>query len=407
MKGVIFAIACALSQRPLRVSDPVVPSAYATPLPALNKAQLPPRNIQVDPSTTGVNPIRSHNSFDLSGIFSRMDPDIKDEDDEPYDNNAGLHTVPLAPSKASSMTEEKKDMKVGISLSSIPTLPESALRDLETLHKLEANAEEALRNDQMLKFDKIQREILLYQPRILIPELCKHKVVHSAVQDAAKRIHDRLSEEELGRDHREHVWISSGTPDPNVLKFSSENSWDPKSQPKLLPHELQNESTLKPEINCNGAHIWFKLQNLLDLGYAYLKKATIPHSNADNNVDPDRMTIIGYQLFFLAAMIHLERSLGPKTESLHLLYLIRDAEYETGTSDLVKDCLGRFDRDLTAKALRYKLEPEPEKRWERGPREGLSLRKKALKGRQDRRKRKIAYRAEVEASGSGRAGHDE
>ncbi|KAG6818344.1 hypothetical protein H0H93_005710 [Arthromyces matolae] len=378
----------------------------ATPLPALNKAQLPPRNIQVDPSTTGVNPIQSHNSFDLSGISSRMNPDIKDEDDEPYNNNVGLHTVPLAPSKASSIPEEKKDMKVGTPLSSIPTLPESALRDLETLHKLETDAEEALRNDQMLKFDKIQHKILLYQPRILIAELCKHRVVHSAVQDAAKQIHDRLSEEELDRDHKKYVRIYSGTPDPNVLKFSSENSWDPKSHPKLLPHELQNESTLKPDVNCNGAHIWFKLQHLLDLGYAYLKKATTPHSNGDNNVNPDRMTIIGYQLFFVAAMIHLDRSLGPKTESLHLLYLIRDAEYETGTSEWVKDCLGRFDRDLTAEALRHKLEPDPRKRWERGPRKGLSRREKALKDRHDRRQRKIAHRAEAGASRSGRAEHE-
>ncbi|KAG6835311.1 hypothetical protein H0H93_002843 [Arthromyces matolae] len=333
-----------------------------------------------------------------------MDPHIKDEEEEPHDNSVGPPRVSLP--ESSLPDKEKKEVE--IALSSIPTLPETALHDLETLRQLEADAEKALGNDQILKFEEIQREIISYTPSPL-SDRYKGKVVHSAVQDAAKQIHDRLSREEWGRDPKVYVRISSGTHDPNFQTHalsSGENSWDPENHPGLLPHELQDESSIKPDIRYNGAYIWFQLQCLLDLGYAYINKATTPHSNAGNNLDSDRNIIIGYQLFFLAAMLNLEDSFSQTPKSLDLLYLIRDAEYATGTSEWVKDCLGRFDRDLTVEALRHKLKPDPEKKWERGPRKGLSLRQKAVKGKQERRQRKIAHRVEAGASGSGRAGHE-
>ncbi|KAG6835474.1 hypothetical protein H0H93_001154 [Arthromyces matolae] len=75
-------------------------AVQATPLPASNSAQLVPRDVLVEPSTSirsydVVHSTHSHNSFDLSGILPRMNTPIKTASSHPHEEEVSHLTSSL------------------------------------------------------------------------------------------------------------------------------------------------------------------------------------------------------------------------------------------------------------------------------------------------------------------------
>ncbi|KAG6849158.1 hypothetical protein H0H93_010872 [Arthromyces matolae] len=354
-------------------------AVQATPLPALNNAQLVPHDVPENPSTTvrnhdAVHLTRSSNPFDLSAIFSRTDAFIKDEDVKAEPTNTNLAHIPLAPSISSSQLPDQKvpnreqTHNLEVPLHSIPSNPEATLRDLE------ARGQAALRDKQVFRFEEIRDTIALYLPR---PNWIRHNDrLPIDKQKLAQQIYRRLNEDWRDRDYKDIVKIdtkietSSRQP---IFEFSNHtNPWDAMDRPEVLPEELHSEHALRPE---GVSPSIFELQRSLDLGNAYIKGL----DTHNPNFDPNKRIIVGYQLILLAAVTYLEhcddRSKDP---SLWLLYSIRDAKAATETSPAVKACLERFDNYLTDLVKRHRLKPVPQSNWTRGPRGGRSKRENSL-----------------------------
>ncbi|KAG6848688.1 hypothetical protein H0H93_014864 [Arthromyces matolae] len=339
----------------------------ATPLPALNNAQVFPRNVETNPSTA----IRDHDSmhsthfsnpFDSLGIFPRMDPFIKEEPIEHLDH------IPLASSGWTSSypppaTTEQHNP--GVSQHSIPSV-EATLRDLD------AKAEKAFHDKQILQFEYFRGRIGTYFPILAKDGIQRQNLrvlVPINMQKLAEEMYDRLCKRWRNRDPKDTVCIEtvvqtthSLTP---LLQFSTNaNQWNPMVDPNLLPPKLLSDGLLQPEGDTRPT---FQLQQLLDLGNAFINRATTTHSTSNDHGQQNdiyTMIILGYQLIFVAAVTNLENSTGDgRNPSIWLLYLIRDAEYAVGTSNYVKARLDKFDKHLTALLTHHKIQPQKESNW--------------------------------------------
>ncbi|KAG6834404.1 hypothetical protein H0H93_009820, partial [Arthromyces matolae] len=288
-------------------------AVHVTPLPT---AQLIHRDVPADPSTMvrnydGVHSTRSYNPFDLSGIFSRMDPPIKEE-------------VEVPPVK-----KEHPD-RIQIRLEF-----ESSLRDLGE------KALAALHDKQIILFKGYLGDIAKaskkwsQNPREFDSQLSLH------LHKLAKEIYDRVDKEFNDRDLEDVVEITWST-DPLLLKFSrDEDHWIPLEDPEMLPLWLKD--SLQPH---DPSVQTILIQKILDLGYAYINKLTTPDKRVLSN--SDRM-ILGYQLLFVASVAasNIPHGRGDPQSNRWLLYLMRDAEYAVQTPDDVKACIKTFDKHLT------------------------------------------------------------
>ncbi|KAG6849156.1 hypothetical protein H0H93_010870 [Arthromyces matolae] len=328
-------------------------AVQATPLPDLISAQLVHRDVPADPSTmahnyAGVHSTRSYNPFDLSGIFLRMDPPIKEE-------------VKVPPVKKEEHDRIQSRLEV-----------ESNLRDLEQ------KALAALHNKQIILFKGYRGNIAKastqwsQNPREFDSQLSFH------LHKLAKEIYDRVEKEFKDRDLEDVVEITWST-DPLLLKFSR----GPRNAAIWLKDSLQPHDPAVQTI---------LIQKILDLGYAYINKLTTPDKHVLSN--SDRM-ILGYQLLFVASVAasNIPHGRGDLQSNCWLLYLMRDAEYAVQTPDDVKACLKTFDRHLTDLWSPY-ITLQRESNWEPGKRGGPSQRQKDLN-------KKRVQRLAAHPSGSG------
>ncbi|KAG6845629.1 hypothetical protein H0H93_016043, partial [Arthromyces matolae] len=146
---------------------------------------------------------------------------------------------------------------------------------------------------------------------------------------------------------------------------------------------------------------------ILDLGYAFINKATIHHRNVAQGYE--YMFIVGYQLMTVTAMLalHIFRE---RDQFRWILYLIRDAEHAEGNSDKVQKCLKQFTRGLDELVTTHHIgSVQNESNWEPttksdGTREPSERQKELAKRAQDLAAKRAAAQTQTWALPSGSGG---
>ncbi|KAG6849159.1 hypothetical protein H0H93_010873, partial [Arthromyces matolae] len=167
-----------------------------------------------------VHSTRSHNSFDLSGIFSRMNTPIKTASSHPHEEEVS-----------------------------------------HLLDDLGKRAEAALRDKDVHNFATLLGEIHEYASG-------HNSKIPSNVHDLAQQIYKNLMREWDGSDRNDDVKLS-GEKNISHLEFTRNlDPWDPLDEPERLPRYLKK--VLRPDIHTTI----IPNQQLFDLGRSYLKQDT-------------------------------------------------------------------------------------------------------------------------------------
>ncbi|KAG6849155.1 hypothetical protein H0H93_010869 [Arthromyces matolae] len=374
----------------------------ATPLQTSSNSRLDPRD-KVNLSTTirdhdGVHSIRSNNPFDVSGIFAHVDGVKKVE---PQNSPLSLSHIPLAPATFTTLSAVLAEI-AGRMKEVEDVVPQRSTATI--LHRLKDMGEEAIHDKQTLLFIAITRKLSSHHvSRVLNGNLVPETPhLSSDVRNLAQVIGRRLCAEWNLWDEKDIVNVIAYKTRRGAVQTdltyssilipsrSDEAPWDPIRDIGRLPVELQTylESDIRP---------MFRVQRILDLGYAFINKAVIHHRVYTQGYE--RMFIVGYQLMTVAAMLTLTL-FEEKTRFRWILYLIRDAEHAERNSDKVEKCLKQFKRGLTELGVEYNvMNVQGESNWEPNKRrngmQGLSKRRIELEKR-------AAKRAEAQSALNGR-----